>query len=50
MGLKRTFAADMAELADALDSGSSDLLNGRGGSTPLIRIKKPRVFSLMAWL
>jgi hypothetical protein len=32
------FVADMAELADALDSGSSDLLNGRGGSTPLIRI------------
>ena len=29
----------MAELADALDSGSSDLLNGRGGSTPLIRTR-----------
>ncbi len=28
----------MAELADALDSGSSGRLKARGGSTPLIRI------------
>ena len=30
--------ADMAELADALDLGSS--VNRRAGSTPVIRIKK----------
>ena len=34
----RRNSADMAELADALDLGSS--VNRRAGSTPVIRIKK----------
>ena len=36
----RRNSADMAELADALDLGSS--VNRRAGSTPVIRIKKRR--------
>ena len=36
--LYRRNSADMAELADALDLGSS--VNRRAGSTPVIRIKK----------
>ena len=40
--------ADVAELADALDSGSSALY-GRGGSSPLIRTCKNRGFRSQHW-
>ena len=36
--------ADMAELADALDLGSS--VNRRAGSTPVIRIRNARFYDL----